>query len=780
MEKLSADGINVAVEFRDGKFSVPGLDLSRFSGTPSEDGTAGKGGGPKFNIRMIEINNSTLSLRTDLGEFRIPFRLHAESESAGSPIRFSLALSVRDEKISVSGDYDLSEKKGRILLDIPSLRLAKFADIAKRIPGLELDGIIKLRSEIFLPSGGCAADIEVNDLDASYGGAALSNPGGKPVLVSFSSRAGEYALKFSDMEINSPLPCTVRADGADGIRLRFREGSAELEAFFKMLLSKEIPKTFGIASHLREDETVSVSISAACDKDRNWKLTVLPKAAHPLISLDADSPADGVSGELCPGPLTIRGEGTAAGGAAKLALLASGWMEKGGNRTAVPQSEIFGELRFGQGRPSVKGFAKFADASFEGPAMKVESVSGVLPFKWPFNSEKAVKVGRKKDEMGQVSVKGISKGDMRLGAFSGSLYQDGLSYMIAGRFESPFKDLAAEISGSAGFIPGRRGFSAELDFRATDPDKGRSMELGDLSPKFAGQELKGKVDFSGTYTYRYGRLRGKGDFKIKEGEFGVPAKSLVVKGLEADLNIEDLPAMNSLPGQKLSFSSLSLGNFAIDNGNVEFQLESPTTFFLEKADFSWCHGHAYTHAMRVHAGQPFESIVYCDRMNLSEFLRQFKIAQVKGDGTVSGRIPVSISKDAFVFTDGFLFSSPGVGGTIIFKSSDFLPIDESVTGQALGLAIAQQALKEFNYDWVSISLNNVEENLFFRMKMNGRPSSLLPFGFDIGKGLYKAEESQGPGADFKGILFELNLAFPFSRLLEYNRITQEFLHGKTQ
>jgi hypothetical protein len=183
--------------------------------------------------------------------------------------------------------------------------------------------------------------------------------------------------------------------------------------------------------------------------------------------------------------------------------------------------------------------------------------------------------------------------------------------------------------------------------------------------------------------------------------------------------------------------------------------------------------------MRVVAGHEIESIFYCDRGRLSEFLRQFKVAQVKGDGTISGRIPVKISRDGFVFSDGFLFSSPGVGGAITISGSDFVPIgDPSVTGQVLGMAIAQEALRDFNYDWVAIQLNTVDDNLFFQMKMNGRPAGLLPFGFDMGKGLHKAEEGQGPGADFKGILFEFNIGFPLARILEYNRITQDVLHGK--
>ena len=100
----------------------------------------------------------------------------------------------------------------------------------------------------------------------------------------------------------------------------------------------------------------------------------------------------------------------------------------------------------------------------------------------------------------------------------------------------------------------------------------------------------------------------------------------------------------------------------INNGKVEFQIESAKSFLIEKSGFGWCDGNVYTQAMRISPGiKDYNLIFYCDRLKLAKILEQFGTINAKGNGTVNGRLPLRIKNGKIRFSDGFLFSTPGEG-----------------------------------------------------------------------------------------------------------------------
>ena len=80
------------------------------------------------------------------------------------------------------------------------------------------------------------------------------------------------------------------------------------------------------------------------------------------------------------------------------------------------------------------------------------------------------------------------------------------------------------------------------------------------------------------------------------------------------------------------------------------------------------------------------------------------------------------------------------------------------------MQIAQEALKNFNYDWAKLSLMSKDEDLMVRMQMDGRPAGLLPFGFQKDTGLVKIEQ---PRAHFQGIRFNINFKLPLDKMISY-------------
>ena len=217
-----------------------------------------------------------------------------------------------------------------------------------------------------------------------------------------------------------------------------------------------------------------------------------------------------------------------------------------------------------------------------------------------------------------------------------------------------------------------------------------------------------------------------------------------------------------------------IDQFKLDIDSVLFKKK----YFIEKSSFSWCGGHVYSHAMRIVPGEDLEFILFCDRLNFAAILKQIQAAEASGDGTVNGRIPVKIRNKRLRIMDGFLYSSPGQGGNIKLGHSQILDSTSEIQKQAIDMAIAVAALKDFNYDWVKLSLNSENRKLLVVLDINGRPAKALNFGFDTEAGLYKAEEGSGYTAVFEAILFTINFSLPINRMLYYGKGINEMMKGE--
>lgn len=225
----------------------------------------------------------------------------------------------------------------------------------------------------------------------------------------------------------------------------------------------------------------------------------------------------------------------------------------------------------------------------------------------------------------------------------------------------------------------------------------------------------------------------------------------------------------------LKFKRFAWGDIEMNEGEVEFQIESFSSFFLKKSSFSWCGGHVYTHGLRIKSGRrEFDIICYCDRLKLATILKQFKAASADGEGSVNGRIPISYKDAKIKVHDGFLYSTPGEKGTISFRT-DTLVSGASGVQQSIQMQIAREALKNFTYDWAKLSLLSQGDDLMIRMQMDGRPADLLPFGFSKAKGLVKIEE---PRAHFQGIRFDINFKLPLDKMLYYGAGMSELLQSE--
>jgi hypothetical protein len=246
-------------------------------------------------------------------------------------------------------------------------------------------------------------------------------------------------------------------------------------------------------------------------------------------------------------------------------------------------------------------------------------------------------------------------------------------------------------------------------------------------------------------------------------------KKAAIHGIQTSLSLTDVLQMRSAPEQRLYFERALLGELNIHDGNLEFQIESGRSFFLENGGFGWCDGNVYVQAMRIYPEiTDYRLVLYCDRLKLAKILEQFGTLNAEGQGTVSGRLPVSIQKDKIIFEDGFLFSAPGEGGTIRLTGTEILTAGiPAGTPQYAQIELAREALKDYDYDWAKLNLMTEGENVLLRLQFDGKPARPLPFVFKKEIGGFARVEAGNTGSVFQGIRLDVNFKVPLDKILHY-------------
>jgi predicted RNA-binding protein len=308
------------------------------------------------------------------------------------------------------------------------------------------------------------------------------------------------------------------------------------------------------------------------------------------------------------------------------------------------------------------------------------------------------------------------------------------------------------------------------------------LELGLFHPSLGSATFDGSLSLGASLSFKDGSFKGSMNSRIENSRIEDELNGVVVEKLNAEFSIDDILKMKSPPKQKISFLRASFGNLYVNDGKIDFQLESPDSIFIEKSSFKWCGGHLYTHAMRVAPGKDdYEMTLFCDRLKLVSLLEQLGVGKASGNGAVNGRLPLTFKNGRLDFQDGFLYSSPGEGGSIKLIAGDSLM---SSVAQGLSendprmtqLELVKEALKDFEYEWAKLSLNTVKEDLKMHMVFDGKPSKPLPFRYSKETGGWLKVEANAEGSLFQGIKLVVNYKVPLAKLMGYGRGMKEIIN----
>jgi hypothetical protein len=311
-----------------------------------------------------------------------------------------------------------------------------------------------------------------------------------------------------------------------------------------------------------------------------------------------------------------------------------------------------------------------------------------------------------------------------------------------------------------------------MNFTLLRPDHAAEIDLGKFFPGSKGVRVNGKLMLTGDLAADNSGLKGSIDLQVQNANLRIKKDKFAIEGIQLSLSIPELSASRSAAGQHLVFSKIALGDLVANDGRIDFQIESPRTFLIEKMQFIWCDGKVETQSIRISpAEENYLITFYCDRLKLAQVLEQFGAATAKGEGTVSGRIPLHYTNGKIRFDDGFLFSTPGQGGKIYLKGTDILTAGMTPnTPQYAQMELAREALKDYDYSWAKLNITSEGEDLLLQMQMDGKPARTLPFVYRKEIGGFVKVEAGSKGSKFQGIRLDVNFRLPLDKMLQYKEL----------
>lgn len=229
-----------------------------------------------------------------------------------------------------------------------------------------------------------------------------------------------------------------------------------------------------------------------------------------------------------------------------------------------------------------------------------------------------------------------------------------------------------------------------------------------------------------------------------------------VENLSTNITFSDFIGFRSLPNQKLKFSYAGTNTLGFQNGIVNFNIVNDETVMIEKTKFKFCDGNIFTSAFQLSTNlEKIEVDVYCQKLSLPILLNSF-IGEKKalGEGYLSGIVPVIYENGNISFEKSFLHTVPGEKGVLKIEDG------KDITG---GVILAEEAIKNFEYDWAKIDFETVDNNLNLILKLDGKPAGKLPLVYDDKTGNFikdpkneKHVELQGLKLDLKFVDIDIN------------------------
>lgn len=753
--RLVISGFNVrsSLDRKTGQFSIQGVYPM-----PGEEGKAGTIPDQFLPLlpREIVFKNSSVDLAAGQLQCHIPFDLSASLSADFQAIDCSAKLHPLGETVNLEAVLDTRGKVSSMKLAAPAFNLAVLEPLLGTFlpPVLlpALSGAPSLALEQVTPS---TWDLSVSALfPAGPAGPALRRFNARMLLSDNMVTAAGRVIMSHENASDVPLTGRLRLDLNQGNRFDFNCQNQPVDMWVGQLNN----------NHLSVDRPL-VTLSVAGTPDR-FAGTAIVKAAETIfrhqdqtLRFKQAAISASLDGSVSQPRLHMELTSNLSG-----ILLRNKMMT-----TRFKRADTSGSVRIRPGGPPrVNLRLQGIQGSLDVPSQNLScrGISANLPLYFPASPESP-----SQDSSGSFSVPDI--------VWDNRLHLAGHGQLVpmkdrSLRFEATLalkeaEDLSLHLEGRAGLD---KTVYAEARLKTGLLHLTPGV-LEDLLPMAWSADYDMEVSADARVAFHDNRLETEGNVVLHGGSLSLPDYKLNARGIRGKLAISDLIAMESVPGQTISIDGIEMGQFLFSDARLRFSLEENRHVLLENARFRWCDGLVSTESVRFPSrDENLSLILYCDRLSLSGLLKQIGAFNAQGDGSLSGRIPVHYADGDISFENGFLYSTPGVGGQVSIGNTEKLtqgiPMDSPQFAQ---LDLAREALKDFQYEWAKLHLNTEKETLFVNMELDGKPAKLLPFEYKADIASFIRVDAKSSGSRFQGIRLDVNLKLPFNRMVKFgNRL----------
>lgn len=825
VKNIVVGGVELHAEFKNGKVGLRGFDLAellnRLETKTPKDNAAGDTSFPFFPQR-IEINSATLHFEINGQTHRIPFEMVAVKEAEAAPILNVLVdLYPRGQAIKISARVDLGQKRLAAQLTARQLNLLRFADLFESVAGLHVAGIagFELNADFLLDPFSISAvhgraeasEFIVGNQRFQFRNLLDAHQQEKPLTIDFERSDGpDWRIQWSDFALEAPLEARIadmtatlqpHADQYEvfaNLRLLFEPSDAAIPGSVPIRLNKplDLPLEFSgryfnvdawqfdLAGGVNEKSgrnEVDVDYDhfhiatrfpevALTGGSREGHVSAVCKLKAPDVRISSAGvnislPQLGFRAETA-----IDDDGTRGATLSTIDLeIPGGKLTSNSFRMEADRLAAVCKLRIDEaGARRADGQVTFDGGHLTDTQGRIEltQVKGDIPVSFP-----AATTAKK----GRVEIGAVKFQTRNMGSIGVDLKQTNSGLSFDGDLKSPLiSELLTKFSGEL-LSESLENSEVRANFEIIYPETAPEIDLGELLPAAGGFFFRGKLIQTGDLIVTKEGIRAAtATMHLKDGTIEHPGSKVSIEGIQMDLSIPDLVKVRSAPGQQLKVAHASLGEMNVENAEIDFQIESTRSILVEKSRFTWCDGNVEAPAIRFASGTPdYHLILYCDRLNLAEVLRQFGAANEQAEGRLNGRIPLSYRNGRLSFTDGFLYTTPGESGKIRMMDTEMLtagiPPD---TPQYIQMELARKALEDYDYSWAKLNLTTEGEDLLLKLQLDGKPAKSLPFVYQKELGGFAEVEADVQGSTFQGIRLDVNFRLPLNKIMQYKELIQ--------
>jgi hypothetical protein len=375
-----------------------------------------------------------------------------------------------------------------------------------------------------------------------------------------------------------------------------------------------------------------------------------------------------------------------------------------------------------------------------GDGLEASGIRLNLPWHWP---------GGGPSESGGFSVSRLQSAGMHWQDINGTLTQAETALRFSGSMQSVLAKIALKFQGH--YTPNPIGGGLQADFSIPSVVLPARTALQPLHPLLQGTSGGGRFQAEGRIWTGNDSFGGSASMRIADADFDKQKEGITLRGVNAEIKLDRLFDFVTAPAQRIGFRELKWQEMSFTNGELVFAGESGGTVFIESGRFDWCGGKIIIAPFRLEPDQTdFLMTFYCDRVNFAQMLNALLgKTTVSGDAVMSGIVPVRMVKGSPVFSDGYLYSTPGSSGQLKVSQPELI---------SSGQVMVEEAIRDFRYNWIKVKMSSRNDRLDMVVSIDGAPSQKLPLQYDQKQKNFIKDPTGGRHVELKGLLLEIRFS----------------------